>query len=334
MNYRLLGASGLRVSAIGLGGSTFGRQCDAAQTARVVGTALDLGINLVDTADVYADGLSETFIGQAVRGRRREALIATKVGARRGEGANELGLSRASVFEALEGSLRRLDTDYIDLYQCHIADPATPIEETMRALDDAVRQGKVRYLGCSNFAAWQVCEALWASDRRQLARFVSVQPRYNLLDRTIETDLLPLCLAHGVGIVPFHPLAAGILTGKYRTGEPPPPGTRFAGAPALQVQLTAERLGTVARLDSWARERGHGVAELAFAWLLAHDAVGGIIAGATSPDQVTANAAAGDWRLSPAEAAQVEELVDGKPMRSSAANVSSMARTAAGTSPA
>jgi aryl-alcohol dehydrogenase-like predicted oxidoreductase len=309
VEYRQLGRCGLRVSALGLGGSTFGRQCDAALTARVVGRALDLGINFVDTADVYADGLSETYLGRAVRDRRREVVLATKVGGPTSAAPNGRGLSRAHIMNAVEDSLRRLDTDVIDLYQCHLPDEDTPIEETLRALEDLVRQGKVRYVGCSNFAAWQVCAAVWTADLRALTPLVSVQPRYNMLDRTIETELLPLCRQYGIGVIPYHPLAAGILTGKYRAGEPPPAGTRFAGAPALQEQLTEERLAVVTRLDGWARDHGHRVAELAFAWLRSRPEVSTIIAGATSVAQVEANVAAQDWQLTPAEVQEIEALV-------------------------
>ena len=308
MEYRQLGRSGLRVSALGLGGSTFGRQCDAAQTARIIHRALDVGVNFIDTADVYAQGASESHIGAALAGRRVEAIIATKVGARVGDLPSEGGLSRAHIMAAAEGSLRRLRTNYIDLYQLHLPDPTSSIYETLSALDALVQQGRVRYAGCSNFAAWQICEALWASDRKNLTPFVSVQPRYNLLERGVEAELLPFCRQYGMGIIPYGPLASGILTGKYKLGEPPPPGTRFAGAPQLQAQLTAERLGRVERLSDWAALRGRSAGALAVAWLLAHQEVSTVITGVRDTDQLDANVTAATWRLPDDERRQVDAL--------------------------
>jgi aryl-alcohol dehydrogenase-like predicted oxidoreductase len=296
----------MRVSLVGLGGSPFGRQCDAAQTARIVHRALDAGVTFIDTADVYAAGDSERFVGKALAGRRHHAVVATKVFGRTRDLPNDAGLSRKHIVEAVEGSLRRLDTDYVDLYQLHQVDTSTPIDETLSALDSLVRQGKVRYIGCSNFAAWQICEALWASDRRNLTPLVSVQPRYNLLERDIEHELVPFCRRHGIGIIPYGPLASGILTGKYKEGEAPPPGSRFAGAPALRHQLTAERLRAVERLGAWAAARGRTVAQLAIAWLCAHQEVSTVIAGATSVAQMEENAAAADWTLAPEELREVE----------------------------
>ncbi len=309
MEYRQLGKSGLKVSAIGLGGNTFGNGADEQQTARIIHRALDLGINFIDTADVYSRGLSETYVGKAVAGRRREAIIATKVHGRMGNLPNDEGLSRWHIIDGVEQSLRRLGTDYIDLYQLHRADPATPIYETLSALDDLVHQGKVRYIGCSNFAAWQICEALWAADRKNLTPFVSVQPRYNLLDRQIERELLPFCRQYGIGIIPYSPLAGGILTGKYRPGEAPPPETRAARNPRMQQQLTEEQLGKVQRLERWASERGHTAGELALAWLLSRPEVSTVIAGATRPEQVEANAKAAEWKLSAEELQQIDELL-------------------------
>ena len=205
MEYRQLGASGLKVSVIGLGGNTFGNAADEVQTAAIINRALDLGINFIDTADVYSRGVSEEYVGKAIKGRRHEALIATKVRGRMGDRPNDEGLSRAHIMAGIEASLRRLDTDYIDLYQVHSPDPATPIDETLRALDDLVHHGKVRYIGCSNFAAWQVCEALWTADRRNLTPFVSVQPPYNLLNRTIERELVPFCRRFGIGPIGLVP---------------------------------------------------------------------------------------------------------------------------------
>ena len=309
MEYRQLGTAGVRVSVIGVGGNTFGRYVDEAGTAAIVTAALEAGINFFDTADTYNQGTSEEYLGRAIRGRRDDVLVATKVGMRVGERPNETGASRKHVVESCERSLRRLGIEAIDLYQIHKFDPHTPQEETLSALDDLVRAGKVRYTGCSNYAAWQLTHALWVSDRRDLARFVSVQPEYNLLAREIEGELVPCCLAFGVGIIPFFPLAAGVLTGKYKPGEPPPPETRGSQSPGFDRRLRRETLETVQRLDAWARDHGHSAAELALAWLAAQPAVSTIIAGARRPEQVTANANAAEWKLTPEELAEIDRVL-------------------------
>lgn len=297
MEYRRLGGSGLRVSVIGLGGNTFGRYADEAQTARIVHQALDLGINFIDTANVYNSGASEELLGKALQGRRDEVLIATKVGMHMGDRPNERGSSRKHVIESCHASLRRLKVDAIDLFQIHSFDPDTPLEETLSALDDLVRAGKVHYIGCSNYAAWRVVQSLWISDRERYARFVSVQPEYSLLERGVESALVPACLEFGLGIIPYFPLAAGVLTGKYKPGEPPPEGTRGHNNPRFEPRLRRETLEAVQRLDAWAHERGHGVGELALAWLAARPGVSTIIAGTTRPEQVAANAKATEWHL-------------------------------------
>ena len=297
MEYRQLGRSGLHVSVIGLGGNTFGRYADEAQTARIVHQALDLGINLFDTANVYGTGLSEELLGKALRERRDEALIATKAGMRMGDRPNEHGSSRKHVIESCHASLRRLGVETIDLFQIHSFDPTTPLEETLGALDDLVRAGKVRYIGCSNYDAWRVVQALWISDREHYARFVSVQPEYNLLERDVERELVPACLEFGLGIIPYYPLAAGVLTGKYKPGKPPPEGTRGYNNPRFEPRLRHEALEAVQRLDGWAHERRHSVGELALAWLAARPGVSTIIAGTTRSEQVSANAQAAEWHL-------------------------------------
>jgi aryl-alcohol dehydrogenase-like predicted oxidoreductase len=314
MQYRQLGRAGLRVSVIGLGGNTFGRYADEATTAAIVGQALDLGINLFDTADVYSAGLSEELLGKALRGRRDGALIATKVGSPMGEGANERGASREHTIAGCEASLRRLGVDAIDLYQIHFFDPDTPPEETLGALDDLVHAGKVRYIGCSNYDAWRIVEALWISDRHNLARFVSVQPEYNLLARDVEREIVPCCLQFGLGVIPYFPLAAGVLTGKYKPGEPPPEDTRGYNNPRFAPRLERQTLEAVQRLDAWTRERGHTVGELALAWLASRPAVSTIIAGVTKPEQVVANARAAEWKLAPEESAEVDALLGEQPM--------------------
>jgi aryl-alcohol dehydrogenase-like predicted oxidoreductase len=309
MEYRTLGRSGVRVSVIGLGGNTFGRFADAAGTARIVARALELGINFIDTADIYGAGQSETLLGSALKGQRERVLLATKVGMKLGDGPNEVGASRKRVIEGCEASLRRLQTDWIDLYQIHQFDPETPLDETLAALDTLVRAGKVRYVGCSNFSAWQLAHALGLSERDHLTRFVSIQPEYNLLRRDVERELVPCCAALGVGIIPYFPLEAGVLTGKYKPGEPAPAGTRGHDNPAFGHRLRPEALAAVQRLDAWARERGHSVGELALAWLAAQPTVATVIAGTTRPEQVEANVRAGDWHLTPDELGVIEGVL-------------------------
>ena len=309
MDYRSLGRSGLRVSVIGLGGNTFGRYADAGGTERIVTRALELGVNFIDTADIYGAGQSESLLGSALKGRRERVLLATKVGMRMGDGPNEVGASRKRVIESCDASLRRLQTDWIDLYQIHRFDEQTPLAETLEALDMLQRAGKVRYIGCSNFSAWQLAHALGLSERYHLARFVSIQPEYNLLRREVEREIIPCCAALGVGIIPYFPLEAGVLTGKYKPGEPAPEGTRGHDNPGFSHRLRPEALATVQRLDAWARERGHTVGELALAWLAAQPSVATVIAGTTRPEQVEANVRAGEWHLAPDELSAIEGVL-------------------------
>lgn len=311
MEYRQLGNSGLKVSQIGLGGNPFGWWIEEPASALVVNRALELGVNFIDTANIYDNGTSETFLGNILRGRRSEVVIATKFGGPMGDGPNDRGGSRAHIMQAMDASLRRLQTNYIDLYQIHFFDPNTPLEETLRALDDMVRAGKVRYIGCSNFAAWQLSDALGISRAEGLVAFVSVQPRYNLLDRRIERELIPCCQAHNIGIIPFSPLAGGFLTGKYRPGQPLPEGTRYAGRPRMAERLLSEgNFEKLAKLEDFAAQRGHSMGELALAWLLSRPTVSTIIAGATRPEQVSANVAAGDWTLTPDEVAAIDSITE------------------------
>jgi aryl-alcohol dehydrogenase-like predicted oxidoreductase len=309
VQYRRLGRSGLKVSVLGLGGNTFGRYADAAQTARIIHHAIDIGVNLVDTADSYTNGVSEEHVGAALKGRRADMLIATKVCSPMGPGPNDRGLSRKHVMDGVEASLRRLGTDYIDLYQVHAWDPDAPLEETLRALDDLVRDGKVRYLGCSNFTGWQTVWALWVADRRGFAPCVSNQPQYSLLERDVERELIPACLAHGVGLIPYSPLAGGLLTGKYREGEAPPPGSRGEDNERLRQRFTPRAFAAVRRLSEWAEARGRTVGELAVAWLAAQPVVSTIIAGARHPEQVEANARAIAWALTADELKEIDALL-------------------------
>ncbi len=309
MRYRRLGNSGLKVSVLGLGGNTFGRFVDAEGTARIVGAALDLGVNFFDTADIYSKGASEEHLGRALAGRRGEAIIATKVFNAMGEGPNERGSSRAHIMDGVHAGLRRLSVDCVDLLQLHEWDGEAPIEESLRALDDLVRQGKVRYIGCSNFAAWQLVWSLWTSDRRGWAPFVSVQPEYSLLARGVESELLPACQAFGIGVIPYFPLGGGMLTGKYSEGTPAPEGTRGYQSERFEQRFATPRNFAIVRaLEAWARERGHTVAELAVAWLLTRPAVSTVITGVTKPEQVEANVRAAGWELSAAEADEVAAL--------------------------
>ena len=312
MQYRRLGDCGLQVSAIGLGTNNFGDNSrwpfhmGPDEVATLIDASLDVGINTFDTANAYGEGRSEEYIGRALKGRREDAVIATKVHGRMGEGPNREGLSRKAIMREVEQSLRRLQTDYIDLYQLHQVDHATPMEETMRALDDLVRDGKVRYVGCSNFEAWRLCEAVWTSRTVGLAPMVSVQPPYSMLNREVERDLLPVCDRYGVGVLPYFPLEHGLLTGKYRRGQPPPSGSRLAvhGAP-----LQAADFDLIEGLAGFAESRGHTLLELAFAWLLSRPSVSSVIAGATGPEQIRANAAAVRWRLSEEELESVGRIL-------------------------
>ncbi len=309
MEYRQLGRSGVRVSVIGLGGNVFGRSVDEAGAAAIVNQAVELGINFIDTANVYNAGVSEQFLGKAIAPHRDHILIATKAGSGMGTGPNDTGSSRKHLIESCHASLKRLNVEAIDLFQIHRFDEKTPLEETLSALDDLVRAGKVRYIGCSNYAAWRVVQSLWISERSHFAKFVSVQPEYNLLQREIERDLVPVCLEFGLGIIPYFPLAAGVLTGKYKPGEPAPEGTRGYNNPRFEARLKRETLEAVQRLDAWARARGHTVGELALAWLAARPGVSTIIAGTTRPEQVIANARAADWHLTADELREIDELL-------------------------
>ncbi len=310
MNYRNLGRSGLQVSVVGIGCNNFGRRCDPGQTAAVVNAALDLGVNLFDTADVYGPrGLSEEYLGRALAGRRHEVVIATKFRGQMGDGPMLSGASRRYIMQACEASLKRLGTDYIDLYQIHSPDPATPIEETMRALDDLVRQGKVRYTGHSNFSGWQTAEAHWLAESRHLTPFISAQNPYSLLDRAVERELVPACAKDGVGILPYFPLASGFLTGKYQRGAPMPEGARLTNMGAMAERIINDQnWDKVEKLTAFASERGHSILDLAIGWLASLDHVGSVIAGATKPEQVEANVRAGEWRLTTLELAAVDAI--------------------------
>lgn len=297
----------LRVSVVGLGCNNFGWRIDEAATHEVVHAALDAGITFFDTADIYGGGASEEFLGRALGPRCRDAVIATKFGHRSGH--PDRGASPAWIRRAVEASLRRLGTDVIDLYQIHTPDPAVPIAETLGALDELVRAGKVREIGCSNFTAAQL-RAAAAAGAPGAARFASVQNHYSLVAREDEQrEVLAHCEESGVAFLPYYPLASGLLTGKYRASGPLPRETRLADEGRYSSWLTPERLDLVERLAGFAESRGHTILELAFAWLLAHRPIASVIAGATSPAQVRSNAAAGGWRLTEPEREEVDAIL-------------------------
>jgi aryl-alcohol dehydrogenase-like predicted oxidoreductase len=293
VEFRALGESGLRVSVVGLGCNNFGRRIDLEQTRAVVRAALDAGITLFDTADIY--GESEDFLGEVLGPERADIVLATKFGMDMG---GKLGPdwgargSRRYIRKAVESSLRRLRTDWIDLYQFHVPDPSTPIEETLAALHELVDEGKVRYVGCSNFAAWQLADADWTARSGGHPRFVSAQNNYSLIERGVETELAPACKRFGVGILPFYPLANGLLSGKYRRGQDAPEGSRLSLRPEW---LTDERFDRVEALAVYAEERGRSLLDVAIGGLAAQRQVASVIAGATKPEQVQANVAAGEW---------------------------------------
>lgn len=309
MEYRQLGHSGVRVSVIGLGTNRFGSEKVPQETVdRIVGTALELGINMIDTANVYTQGRSEETLGQALKGRWDRVVLATKFVLKTGEGPNDHGASRYHLQNALEASLRRLQTDTIDLYYVHRWDEDTPIEETLRALDDAVRAGKVRYVGASQFASWQLSHANLLAEVRGWSPFVVLESHYHMLERDAERELLPCCRAHRVGFVPYFPLAGGFLTGKYQRGRPAPPGSRGETSTYVQGYMTDANYERLEKLSTWAAGRGRTLSELAEAWLLAHPEVCSVISGATNPEQVTANARAADWHLTPQEREEVDAM--------------------------
>ena len=310
MEYRNLGKAGVKVSAVGIGCNQFGGKVDAAGTKAVVQRALEVGINFFDTANVYGNpnGTSEEFLGAALEGQRETVAIATKVRFKMGEGPNDLGASRYHVLHEVEASLRRLRTDRIDLYQIHAWDESVPVAEMMRALDDLVRAGKVRYIGTSQFSAWQLAHSNLLAEMMGWEPFVTIQTHFNLLERDAQRELVPFCAWSGVGILPYFPLAGGLLTGKYTRGEPPPEGSRGTFSPYVKNRLTDSNFDKLDKLRAFADSRGHTLHDLAFSWLLSHKQIPSVIAGATNPDQVSANAATVGWKLSDEELAELKEI--------------------------
>lgn len=310
MTYRPLGESGLIVSAVGLGCNAFGTRIEADTTDLVVDTALEHGITLFDTADIYGHGQSEELLGAALGSRRDQVIVATKFGGdMKGANGPDWGArgSRRYIRRAIDASLRRLDTDWIDLYQIHFPDALTPIEETLAALDELVTEGKVRYIGSSNFDGWQVVDADWVARSSGFERFISAQNKYSLYDRTAEDELIPACEHVGVGVLPYYPLEYGLLSGKYRRDEPAPTGTRLSARPAL---LEAADFDRIEALERFAAKQGVGILDVAIGGLAAQPAVASVIAGATRPEQVAANVAALAWQPTAADLAALDELTD------------------------
>jgi aryl-alcohol dehydrogenase-like predicted oxidoreductase len=310
MKLRNLGKSGLTVSVVGLGCNNFGLRTDLEGSRAVIDRAIDLGITLFDTADVYGDrGGSESLMGQIFGERRKNIVLATKFGIPMDDAETMKGASRRYIMAAVEASLRRLRTDWIDLYQIHMPDPLTPIEETLRALDDLIRQGKVRYAGCSNFPAWKVVEALWTSEQLGVNSFISCQDEYSLVVRDIESDRIPVMQNYGLGLLPYFPLASGLLTGKYKRSKPPAEGTRFAAWKSMAKRYSTEKnWGIIEALEKFCSERNRTLLALAFGWLLSKPVVSSVIAGATKPRQLDLNVRAADLVLSPEEMAEVDKI--------------------------
>ncbi len=312
MEYRQLGNAGARVSVVGLGTNRFGTDAVPQETVNsIINACMDLGINFIDTADVYSRGGSEERLGGALKGRWDRFVVATKYSFAMGNGPNDKGASRYHMMYAVEGSLRRLQSDHIDLYYLHGWDETTPIEEVLRGLDDLVRTGKVRYIGASQFMAWQLAYANLLAEVRGWVPFVAIQAHYHMLERSAEREMIPYCRAHGVGLVPFFPLAGGFLTGKYKRGQPPPPGSRGESSNYVQQYMTDANYSKVERLTEWAEAHGHAMNELAHAWLLAHPEVCSVISGATKLDQVLSNAKAAEWSLTPEELNEVNAILEG-----------------------
>ena len=310
MEFRQLGRSGLSVSEIGLGCNNFGGRVDQSGTKRVVDAALDHGITLFDTADVYGGSNSEVFLGKALGSKRSDVIIATKFGMAMGQDALSRGGSRRYIMKAVEASLQRLGTDYIDLYQIHFPDPVTPIDETLAALHDLVRSGKVRYVGSSNFSSWQIADADWTARSEGYSRFVSAQNHMNLFERAVVHEVIPGCRHFGLGMLPYFPLASGLLTGKYVRGEVAPEGTRLANAGARAGRaLSDNNFDRLEALTSFADERSRSLLELALGWLLSFEEVSSVIAGATREEQIHSNVEGAGMRLDADEMREVATLV-------------------------
>jgi len=324
MNYRKLGSSGILVSEIGLGTNNFGRRLDYSESEEVINHALDSEINLLDTADMYSNGLSEEYIGKAIKYKRDQVIIAskggmnpmpsptnTKVAQRVNEGPNKSGLSSVHLKRSVEESLSRLDTDYIDLYQTHIFDPYTNQEETLRALDDLISEGKIRYIGCSNYMAWELVEGIHISKRYGWSEFTTIQPEFSMFEREPESELVHACDKYNVGILPYFPLASGFLTGKYKRDSIPEGGRLSGGGHSAWSEkwLTEENFNIIENLEKWASNKGITMVQLAFAWLLAKKSVSSVIAGATSKAQIDSNITGSGIKLNEKEIIEINNLL-------------------------
>jgi len=310
MEYRQLGNSGVRVSVVGLGTNRFGSpDMPQAEVNKVIDAALDAGVNFLDSANVYNEGRSEETLGVALKGRMDKVVMATKFNFPRKTSANSWGASRYQMMQAVEQSLRRLQTDHIDLYYCHRWDDTTPIEETLRGLDDLIRMGKVNYIGASLYAAWQLAHANVLAELKGWTRFVVLQSEYNMLKRGVEREILPYCRAQNVGFVPYYPLAGGFLTGKYEFGKPPPPGSRGESVRNVQELMVERNYHIVTKLSKWAKDHGRAVNELAQAWLLAQPKVCSVITGAKKVEHVTSNVKAADWHLTAEQLKEIDGIL-------------------------
>ena len=310
MEYRQLGNSGVRVSVVGLGANRFGsKEVGQAEVNRLIDGALEAGVNFIDTANVYNEGRSEETLGHALKGRMDRVVMATKFSFPRKTSANSWGASRYHMIQAVEQSLGRLQTDRLDLLYCHRWDDTTPIDETLRGLDDLIRMGKVTYIGASLYASWQLAHANVLAELKGWSPFIVLQSEYNMLKREVEREVLPYCRAHKVGFVPYYPLAGGFLTGKYEMGKPPPPGSRGESARAVQELMVEDNYQTVARLSAWAKDHGRGVNELAQAWLLAQPQICSVITGAKNLEQLVSNGKAADWLLTADELGEIATIL-------------------------
>ena len=310
MEYRQLGSAGVRVSVFGLGTNRFGsKDVPQSEVDRIIDAALEAGVNFIDTANVYNEGRSEETLGHALKGRMDKVVLATKFSFPRKQGPNTWGASRYQLMQAVDRSLRRLQTDHIDVYYAHRWDDTTPIQETLRALDDLIRMGKVCYISASRYASWQLAHANVLAELSGWTPFVAIQSEYNMLRRNVEREVLPYCRAHGVGFVPYFPLAAGFLTGKYEQGKPPPPGSRGEDAKYVRNLMTEANYAKIVSMSAWCKDHGRGLNELAQAWLLAQPQVCSVITGAKKLDHLLSNIKAADWKLTAQDLEEIDTLL-------------------------
>ncbi|MBM4262206.1 MAG: aldo/keto reductase [Deltaproteobacteria bacterium] len=312
MEYRQLGSAGARVSVIGLGTNRFGsKEVPQGEVTKIIDAALDAGVNFIDSANVYNDGRSEETLGNALQGRMNKVVLATKFSFPKKDSANSWGASRYQMMQAVETSLRRLQSDHIDLYYCHRWDDTTPIEETLRGLDDLIRMGKVCYIGASVYASWQLAHANLLAEVKGWSKFVVLQSEYNMIKRGVEREVLPYCRAHNVGFVPYYPLAGGFLTGKYEFGKPAPAGSRGENTRTVQELMVEKNYQLVTKLSAWVKDHGRGLNELAQAWLLAQPKVCSVITGAKRVEQLASNAKAADWQLTAPQLKELDGILKG-----------------------